>query len=426
MCSSETNVKSKAISLELYVLVCFVCLMLQLFWSQYYEMKNLGGLFAIGSDLPSTVSSDSSQPIFGKHFFGDLLDGHQNFSKFPSGAYFGMSYLFFWLTSGFSYKFVFICYVIIAISLCIFSLRRWLSIVFEENKGMVYALHFSYPFIFAADRGQISLFIGYMTAIGLSYLITSDMNVKGVSRGQAILGAAFSMKIYSVFITFAFEKFWSFKKWRHLLTSFFVLCISTPLIFLFSRGSLKTWDTTTELYLQDSYFVRMLYHNTSLKALIFHIQRINFGPIDQIFEILYVNYFVFYIFYASFLAVFLRSKYLQLQERLLAFAILSISFAPIAAVYTQTLVCAVALVSLTGIKTDSKTRQNLFWLVIVISTVPLNIPLLVMRNNGPETFYQSLLVPFVQHSYVILLVGRVSVSLLKTVRLNSGSNVGHE
>jgi len=419
MGSREKHDRSNAISFEFYVFVCFACLLAQLAWSQYFEAKNLGGLFSQGSDLPSTVSNNLFEPIIGKHYFGDLLDGHENFPKLPSGAYFGASYLFFWLTSGVSYVVVLTCFFALAILLCAFSLRRWLLIVIDENKGMVYALHFSYPFVFAADRGQMSLLTGYLLTIGLSYLVTQEFNTKRVSLGQAILGAAFSMKIYSVFVALAFEKIWSFKQWRLLLISFFVLICSTPLIFVLSGGSLRALDTSGELYVQHGYFVRTLEKNTSLKALLFNGQRINLEPMSKIFEMLFQSYSIFYLFYALVFAVLLKSKLLQLQERLLAFSILSISIVPIAPIYAQTLVCAVALVALYENKPRSKFRRNLYWFVVIATTLPLNIPLIPERNRGPELFSQSILTPLVQHMYVVMLGGFVMVRYVKSKLTNS-------
>lgn len=412
----EQKVKSTAISFNVYMFICFACLLLQLVWSQYFQIKNFGGLFAVGSDLPATVPNYRFKPIVGEHFFGDLLDGKVNFPKLPSGSYFGPSYLFFWLTSGVSYRIVFILFFNLALLLCAFSLRRWLSLVLEENKGMVYALHFSYPFLFAADRGQMNLLTGYLTAIGLSYLVTSTARTKDGSWGQAILGIAFSVKAYPVFTAIALEKFWSIKKWRSMFVSYFLFCCSTPLIFVLLGGSLSALNTKEQLYLKEDYFVRTLYQNTSLKALLFHLQRISIDQIAQIFEIMFLNYSMFYIFYALFFAILLKSRFLDIQEKLLAFAILSISVVPIAPVYSQTLVCAVALISLTNIKVGSKKRQKLIWFVVLISTVPVNIPIIIERNRGPETFYQSLVVPLVQHSYVVILGVIVLIGLFKSRR----------
>jgi len=415
----EQKVKSTAISFNIYVSINFACLLLQMVWSQYFQIKNFGGLFAVGSDLPITVLNNRIKPIVGVHFFGDLLDGSVNFPKLPSGAYFGLSYLFFWLTSGFSYRVVFILFFSLALLLCAFSLRRWLSIVSKENKGIVYALHFSYPFVFAADRGQMSLLTGYLLALGLSYLVTQESSTKRVSLGQAILGAAFSMKIYLVFTAFAFEKIWSFKQWRALLISFFVFICSTPLIFVLLGGSLSALNTKSELYLREDYFRGTLFQNTSLRALLFHLKRMGIDQVAQIFEIMFLNYSMFYIFYALFLAILLKSKLLQRPEQLLALSILSISIVPIAAVYAQTLVCAVALVSLTEVTAGSKMRQYLYWLVIIVTTLPLNIPVFPARNGGPEIYSQSFLTPLVQHLYVVILGGLVVVQYCKKKLSNS-------
>lgn len=416
MRSRKRKSRLTTFSFNAYAFVWFTCLVIQLVYSQYYQVGNLGGLVAVGPDLPATVSKNRFEPIIGKHFFGDLLDGHENFPEIPSGAYFGVSYLFFWLTSGVSYRIVFIFFVTLALLLCAFSMRRWLSIVLEENRAMVYALHFSYPFLFAADRGQMSLLAGYLTAIGLSYFVTSTTSAKDKKWGEAILGIAFSIKVYPVFTAIALEKFWSIKKWRSMFVSYFLFCCSTPLIFVLLGGSLSALNTKEQLYLKEDYFIRTLYQNTSLKALLFHLQRIRIDQIAQIFEIMFLNYSMFYIFYALFFAILLKSRFLDIQEKLLAFAILSISVVPIAPVYSQTLVCAVALISLTNIKVGSKKRQKLIWFVVLISTVPVNIPIIIERNRGPETFYQSLVVPLVQHSYVVILGVIVLHGLFKSRR----------
>lgn len=415
----KQKVKSTAISFNVYVFINFACLLLQLVWSQHYQVKDFGGLFFGGSDLPGAIPKNRFKPIVGKHFFGDLLDGSVNFPKLPSGSYFGLSYLFFWLTSGVSYRVVFILFFSLALLLCAFSLRRWLSIVSKENKGMVFALHFSYPFVFAADRGQMSLLTGYLLALGLSYLVTQESSTKRVSLGQAILGAAFSMKIYPVLIAFAFEKIWSFKQWRALLISFFVFICSTPLIFVLLGGSLSALNTKKHLYLTEDFFLRALFQNTSLKALLFHFKRMSIDQIAQIFEIMFLNYSMFYILYAIFFAILLKSKLLQRPEQLLALSILSISIVPIASVYAQTLVCAVALVSLTEVTAGSKMRQYLYWLVIIVTTLPLNVPVIPERNGGPELYSQSFLTPLVQHLYVVILGVLVVVQSCKKKLSNS-------
>jgi hypothetical protein len=151
--------------------------------------------------------------------------------------------------------------------------------------------------------------------------------------------------------------------------------------------------------------------NTSLKNLLLHINEVSFfKPLELLIESLFTNFSIFYVMYTVLASVCVLSKSLTLQENLLAFAILSISLAPFAAVYTQVIVCAVALIGLTENLIVSRKRHNLFWFVVVISTVPLNIPLRSAQNIGYEMSFQGFVVPLVQHSYLFLLMSGVLTS----------------
>lgn len=171
----ESNSSSEnKVSLNIVLSVYFFSLVMHGIWNLYYlgsDDDTFGMLFAVGRDLPETVTPNLYKPVLGIHFFGDLLDGHDSFPIFPSGAYFGISYLFFWITKSLDYKILFWIYALTAIFLAFISIKRWLRLVLKENKALVYVLHFAYPFIFAADRGQMHLIIGYLLAIAFSYLI---------------------------------------------------------------------------------------------------------------------------------------------------------------------------------------------------------------------------------------------------------------
>jgi hypothetical protein len=64
-------------------------------------------------------------------------------------------------------------------------------------------------------------------------------------------------------------------------------------------------------------------------------------------------------------------------------------------------------------------RQHLYWLVIIATTLPLNISLIPERNRGPELFSQSLLTPLVQHLYVVTMGSLVIVQFIKSKFINS-------
>ena len=373
-------------------------------------------MFAGGTDLPASVTPNLYKPVLGNHFFGDLLDGHDVFPIFPSGAYFGVSYLFFWITKSLYYEILFWIYALTAIFLAFISIKRWLRLVLKENKTLVYVLHFAYPFIFASDRGQIQLIVGYLLAIAFSYLIEPNANRDKLWLGQIILGIALSIKIFPVVIVLGLHRFWSFKKWRLLFSSFILLAVSTPLVSFYLTNSIFHPDFFAGLYNDDQYFRSSLVHNTSLKALLFHINEVSFfKPLEMVAEVLFTNYSIFYVTFTLFASVCLLSKPLTFQENLLAFAILSISIIPIAAVYTQTLVCTVALTALTENQIISRKRHNLFWFVVLISTAPINIPLHAMRDRGYEVTFQAVVVPLVQHSYLFLLIGVALISAMRSL-----------
>ena len=129
---------------------------------------------------------------------------------------------------------------------------------------------------------------------------------------------------------------------------------------------------------------------------------------------LFLNYFFIYLVYASVAFVFMQGRNIQSHERLLVGAIISISIAPIAAVYCQTVVAACALLSLTCDQFASRLRRRLYILVVLISIVPLNIP--IIRN--PENFwrFQSTIVPLAQHAYVVTLCVVVIVGYFSSRR----------
>lgn len=412
--AEPNEVTKNKVSLEIFLLAYFGGLILHFIWSQYYDAdseRSFGFLFAIPNDYPGTVSPNLYTPVLGKHFFGDLLDGHDLFPVYPSGAYFGVSYLFFWITQGIHYDMVFGIYILSGSFLAIISIKRWLKLVLNENKALVYVLHFAYPFVFAADRGQMALIFGYLLAIAFSYLVESNANREKLRLGQMILGIALSIKVSPLLIVLGLNRFWSFKKWRLLFSSFILFCALTPLISLYLTNSIFHSDFFGGPYFDDAYFKNNAVFNTSLKNLLLHINEVSFfKPLELLIESLFTNFSIFYVMYTVLASVCVLSKSLTLQENLLAFAILSISLAPYAAVYTQVIVCAVALIGLTENLIVSRKRHNLFWFVVVISTVPLNIPLRSAQNIGYEMSFQGFVVPLVQHSYLFLLMSGVLTS----------------
>jgi len=351
-------------------------------------------------------------PIIGQHYFGDLLDGHSNFGL--RGSYFGLSYVFFWLTKSFSYKIVFILFVVVGVIVCALSIKRWLEIVTDDQKNMVYALHFSYPFVFAADRGQMHLLIGYLFALGLSFVVKTQGDEKVLARGQLALGAAFSVKIFPSIIFSFFPRFWSMQRWKILISSFIGLLLVSSFL---SPVKFKIFNTVTakdELYYSLDYYTMTMPFNTSLKALIFNCQSLKFGLFENIFDSLFQNYLTLYLIYASVAFVFMQGKNIRPHERLLAGAIISISIAPIAAVYCQTIVAACALWSLACNQFVSNFRRRLYVLVVLISIVPFNIP--TKRNAADLWRFQSAIVPLAQHAYVITMCVVVTMGYLSSRR----------
>lgn len=406
---------SQGLSFNFYASVSSICLLLQNFYIQYLRAPDGDLIFFRGDDLPGTLISRYS-PIIGRHYFGDLLDGHSNFGL--RGSYFGLSYVFFWLTKDFSYRLVFVLFVVIGIVVCGLSINRWLGIVPDDQKSMVYALHFSYPFVFAADRGQMHLLIGYLFALGLSFVVKTQGDEKVLARGQLALGVAFSMKIFPSIVFAFFPKFWSLQRWKILISSFIgILLVSSFL----SPVKFKIFTTVTakdELYNSLDYYRLTMPFNTSLKALIFNFQSLNSGLFENIFDFLFHNYFMVYLIYAALAFVFMQGKNIRSHERLLAGAIISISIAPIAAVYCQTIVAACALWSLTCNQFVSNLRRRFYALVVLISVVPFNIP--IKRNAADLWRFQSTIVPLVQHAYVVTMCVVATIGFLSSRRNSHG------
>ena len=410
----KKTVLSQGLSFIVYAKVCLICLLTQIFYSQYKATSNIGGLFALGDDAPGFDAAVRSRysPIIGQHYFGDLLDGHSNFGL--RGSYYGLSYVFFWLTKGFSYKIVFVMFVLFGIVICGLSIKRWVKIVADDQKNMVYALHFSYPFVFAADRGQMHLLIGYLFALGLSFIVKTQGDKKVLAHGQLALGAAFSIKLFPSIIFAFFPKFWSIQRWKILMSSFFGLVLVSSFLSPDKFRILKSGFSSKELYNLPFYFDETLLFNTSLKALIFNFQSLNIVLFENVFDFLFLNYFMIYLVYAAAAFVFMQSKNIRSHERLLVGAIISISIAPIAAVYCQTIVAACALWSLTCDQFVSILRRRFYVLVVLISIVPSTVPLKSDMINRWR--FQSTIVPLAQHAYVVTMCVVVAIGYLSSRR----------
>ena len=389
--------------------------MIQIFYAQYKGVSSIGRLFSEFSDAPGTIKDLSRYvPIIGQHYFSDLLDGHSNFGS--RGSYYGLSYIFYLLTINFSYEVVFVMFVLSGIVVCGLSIKRWLNIVADYQKNMVYALHFSYPFVFAADRGQMHLLIGYLFALGLSFVAKTEDDAKVIARGQLALGASFSMKLFPSIVFAFFPRFWSFQKWKILASSFIGFVLVAILLSSEEFGIVKNIFGGRGLYDEPFYFEGALTLNTSLKALIFNFQSLNIALFKNILDFLFLNYFFIYLVYASVAFVFMQGKNVQSHERLLVGAIISISIAPIAAVYCQTVVAACALWSLTCDQFVSVFRRRFYVSVVLISIVPFTVPLVPDVNN--HWFFQSTIVPLAQHAYVVTMCVVVTISYL-SIRRNS-------
>jgi len=250
-------------------------------------VPDLGKLFAGGGDMPGTVDGGMSRvsPIIGGHYFGDLLDGHVNFGL--EGSYYGISAIVFSLTRSLSYRMIFLFFLVFAVVSCTLSLRRWLKIVASDQRKMVYALHFSYPFVFAADRGQVNLLVGYLFVLGLGYVADAQSDEQVSARGQLALGIALSIKIYPSLIFASLPNFWSLVKWKFLSGS---ILASLLIVALFDLDKLLRFlnvGDPTSLYFSPQFFIGSMPHNTSLKALIFNFQTVNFFFFDCIFNFLF-------------------------------------------------------------------------------------------------------------------------------------------
>ena len=411
--SVQKTESSRGLSFNLYASVCSICLFIQIFYAQYKEVSSIGRLFYEFSDVPETIKNLARYtPIIGQHYFGDLLDGHSNFGS--RGSYYGLSYIFYFLTINFSYEVVFVMFVLSGIVVCGLSIKRWLNIVADYQKNMVYALHFSYPFVFAADRGQMHLLVGYLFALGLSFVAKTEDDEKVLARGQLALGASFSMKLFPSIVFVFFPRFWSLQKWKILVSSFIGFVLVAILLSSEKFGIVKNIFGSKGLYDEPSYFIGVLTLNTSLKALIFNLQSLNLGLFENIFDFLFLNYFFIYLVYASVAFVFMQGMNIQSHERLLVGAIISISIAPIAAVYCQTVVAACALWSLTCDQFVSVFRRRLYVSVVLISIAPLNIP--IFRNPNDFWRFQSTIVPLAQHAYVVTLCVVVMIGYFSSRR----------
>jgi len=334
-------------------------------------------------------------------------------------SYFGLSFIFFWLTSNFSYELVFAIFTMLVASSCALSIRQWLRLVEHNQKSMVFALHFSYPFVFAADRGQMHVLIGYLFALGLSYVVNAQSGEKILARGQWALGAAFSIKLYPS-IAFAFlPRFWSVVKWKFLIVSVLGFLLITVLLKPSGLNSLFVGVDPESLFNSQGYFVQTLQYNTSLKALIFNLDFITPELFNFIFNFLIKNYFVLYLLYFLVTTILIQNKNFRPDERILAGAIISISISPIAGIYCQTIVASCALCSLVQYQNISNLRRHFYRLVVMVSIVPFNLSLF----PWPDTRYlhfQSTVVPLVQHAFVITMCW---ISLAQFFSLKSYKNL---
>lgn len=383
-----------------YSIVCMIGIFAHIFNSHFFNRPNIGGLFFVTNDTPGTIVDWEIRfsPIIGGHYFSDLLHGHASVDD--SASYFGLSFIFFWLTRNFSYELVFAIFMMLVATSCALSISRWLRIVANDRKAIVIALHFSYPFVFAADRGQMHLLIGYLISLGLSYVVDAQSGGEISARGQWALGAAFSIKLYPSAIFAFFPRFWSLVKWKFLIVS--LLGFLLLALFLTPSGLNVFFSVFSSASLQNSqdYFIQNLQYNTSLKALIFNLNFITSETLNFPFNFLIENYFVLYLFYFSVATVLIQNKNFRQDEKILLGAILSISFTPIAAIYCQTIVASCALCSLVQYQNISNFRERFYLVVIMVSIVPFNLSLFPWLDKH-YLHFQSTVVPLVQHAFVI-------------------------
>lgn len=370
-----------------------------IFNSHFFNRPNISGLFFITTDIPANIVDWEIRfsPIIGTHYFGDLLDGHANWEM---SSYFGLSFIFFSLTRNFSYELVFAIFMMLVATSCALSITRWLRIVTNDRKTMVIALHFSYPFVFAADRGQMHLLIGYLIALGLSYVVDAQSGGKISARGQWALGAAFSIKLYPSIIFAFLPRFWSLVKWKFLIVSLLGFLLIAFFLTPSGLGRFFAVVDPESLYNSEGYFVQTLQYNNSLKALIFNLNFITSEILNFQFSFLIENYFVLYLLYFLVATILIQNKNFRQDERILVGAIVSISIAPIAGIYCQTVVASCALCSLVQFQNISNFRRRFYLVVAMVSIVPFNLSLFPWLDPR-YLHFQSTVVPLVQHAFVI-------------------------
>ena len=295
---------------------------------------------------------------------------------------------------------VFAIFMVLGAISCALSIRQWLRIVANDQKKMVLALHFSYPFIFAADRGQMHLLIGYLFALGLTYVVNAQSDGKILARGQWALGAAFSIKLYPSFLFAFLPRFWSLAKWKFLIVSLLGFLLMTALLKPSGFSSFFVGIDSANLFNSSDYFVSTLQYNTSLKALFFNLDFITPGTFRFTDNFLIKYQLMFYVLYCIAVTFLIQNKIFRVDEKILVGAILSISISPIAGTYCQTIVASCALCSLIQYQNISNFRRRFYLLVVMVSIVPFNLSLFPWLDTR-YLYFQSTVVPLVQHAFVI-------------------------
>jgi hypothetical protein len=309
--------------------------------------------------------------------------------------------------------------MILVATSCALSIRQWLRLVEHNQKSMVLALHFSYPFVFAADRGQMHLLIGYLFALGLSYVVNAQSDGKILARGQLAIGAAFSIKLFPSIIFVFLPRFWSLVKWKFLIVSVLGFLLITVLLKPSGFRSLFVGVDLANPFNSSDYFVQTLQYNTSLKALIFNLDFITPELFNFIFNFLIKNYFVLYLLYFLVTTILIQNKNFRPDERILAGAIISISISPIAGIYCQTIVASCALSSLIQYQNISNFRRHFYRLVVMVSIVPFNLSLFPWLDTR-YLHFQSTAVPLVQHAFVLTMCW---ISFVQFFSLKSHKNL---
>lgn len=401
--SSEELQSSKRMLLNIstYSFLTFVSLVFHYVHGAYFRRSNSsGGLFYAVDDLPASITGSRPNSVLGEHWFGDLLDNHFSVSQSGEGGYFGASYFFFTVSKNLAYDHVFYLYLGLSATLLILSVVLWAQTLTSEQRPLAVALHFSYPFLFALDRGQVSLLYGYLLSIGLALTVRQRADSAKDLKGPAVLGAAFSMKIHPILIGLGLIRSWSRRQF--LLAGGVFLGIIGAASMISPRGALHLFyqQNPDGTYRDPGYFFATLSFNTSFRSLLAFLSAGSSGLIHVAADFFYTKY----MYSVGLLLVLLISSLMRndlaVRERLFLSAIVSVSVAPIAPVYAQVAIAAVAIAGFADQVEIPRYRQCFYEIGLLVALVPHNLPMDFGIHNRDTFTSQSTMTPLIQISFL--------------------------